>query len=53
VLLGHADEDLGVTYQPWIEVVSSIVRDVDTPLLDTLRPAQRPQPFGARFLTND
>ena len=29
VLFGHADEDLGIAYQPWIEVVSSLVRDGD------------------------
>ncbi len=41
VLFGHADEDLGVAYQPWIEVVTSLARDGDSELLNGLPPAQR------------
>jgi class 3 adenylate cyclase/tetratricopeptide (TPR) repeat protein len=41
VLFGHADEDLEVAYQPWIEVVSFLVRNCDPAVLDGLRPAQR------------
>ena len=41
VLFGHADEDLGVAYQPWIEVVSTLVRHGDSDMLAGLRPAQR------------
>jgi class 3 adenylate cyclase/tetratricopeptide (TPR) repeat protein len=41
VLFGHADEDLGVAYQPWIEVVSSLVRHGDGEVLAGLRSAQR------------
>ena len=29
VLFGHSDEGLGVAYQPWIEVISALVRHVD------------------------
>jgi class 3 adenylate cyclase/tetratricopeptide (TPR) repeat protein len=41
VLFGHADEDLGVAYQPWIEALSSLVRDGDAALIDGLPPAQQ------------
>jgi class 3 adenylate cyclase/tetratricopeptide (TPR) repeat protein len=41
VLFGHSDEDLGVAYQPWIEAVSTLVRDGDTEFVGDLRPAQR------------
>jgi len=41
VLFGHADEDLGVAYQPWIEVIRTLVRDGDPALVDALRSAQR------------
>jgi class 3 adenylate cyclase len=41
VLFGHADEDLGVAYQPWIEVLSTLVRDGAPELVAGLRPAQR------------
>jgi class 3 adenylate cyclase/tetratricopeptide (TPR) repeat protein len=41
VLFGHADEDLGVAYQPWIEVVASLVQHCDPATLDGLRSAQR------------
>jgi class 3 adenylate cyclase/tetratricopeptide (TPR) repeat protein len=41
VLFGHADEDLGVGYQPWIEAVSGLVRADDGEVLDALPTAQR------------
>jgi class 3 adenylate cyclase len=41
VFFGHADEGLGVAYQPWIEVVSSVVRHCDAATLEGLRSAQR------------
>lgn len=41
VLFGHADEDLGVAYQPWIEVVAALVRYGDPETLAGLRSAQR------------
>ena len=41
VLFGHADEDLGIAYQPWIEALSTLVRDGDPDLARQLRPAQR------------
>ncbi len=41
VLFGHADENVGISYQPWIEVVSTLVRDGDPELLAGLRSAQR------------
>lgn len=41
VLFGHASEDVGVAYQPWIELVSNLVRDGDPGLVAGLRPAQR------------
>ena len=41
VLFGHADEDVGISYQPWIEVVSTLVRDGDPELVAGLRSAQR------------
>jgi class 3 adenylate cyclase len=41
VFFGHSDEDLGVAYQPWIEVLSAVVRDVDPDTLAGLRSTQR------------
>jgi class 3 adenylate cyclase/tetratricopeptide (TPR) repeat protein len=41
VLFGHSDEDLGVAYQPWIEVVSGLARNGDPEVIAGLRPAQR------------
>ena len=41
VLFGHADEDLGVAYQPWIEALSTLVRDGDPVFVAGLRSAQR------------
>ena len=41
VLFGHADEDLGVAYQPWIEIVAGLVRHGDAEALAGLRSAQR------------
>ncbi|MGO9875721.1 MAG: ATP-binding protein [Acidimicrobiia bacterium] len=41
VLVGHADEDVGISYQPWIEVLSTLARDGDPELLAGLRSAQR------------
>ena len=41
VLFGHADEDLGVAYQPWIEALSGLVRNSDPGLAAGLRPPQR------------
>jgi class 3 adenylate cyclase/tetratricopeptide (TPR) repeat protein len=41
VLFGHADEDVGISYQPWIEVVSTLVHDGDPALVEGLRAAQR------------
>ena len=41
VLFGHADEGLGVAYQPWIEVASSLVRYSDPGILEALRPGER------------
>lgn len=41
VLFGHADEDLGIAYQPWIEAISGLIRDGDPELLAGLRSAQR------------
>jgi len=41
VLFGHADEDLGVAYQPWIEALGVLARDFDADLLGALRVAQR------------
>src|SRR5262245_34939160 len=41
VLFGHSDEDLGVAYQPWIEVVSGLVRHGDAEVIAGLRAAQR------------
>ena len=41
VLFGHADEDLGIAYQPWIEALSALVRDGDPSLVAGLRSAQR------------
>jgi class 3 adenylate cyclase/tetratricopeptide (TPR) repeat protein len=41
VLFGHSDEGLGVAYQPWIELVSILVRHGDAEMLHRLRPAQR------------
>lgn len=41
VLFGHADADLGVGYQPWIEAMTSLVRHGDADVVASLRPAQR------------
>jgi len=41
VLFGHADEDVGISYQPWIEVVSALVRDGDPEFVAGLPAAQR------------
>jgi len=41
VLFGHADEGLGVAYQPWIEVVSELVEGCDAGLVAGLREGQR------------
>jgi class 3 adenylate cyclase/tetratricopeptide (TPR) repeat protein len=41
VFFGHADEGLGVAYQPWIEVVASVVRHGDAEAIAGLRSAQR------------
>jgi class 3 adenylate cyclase/tetratricopeptide (TPR) repeat protein len=41
VLFGHADEDLGVAYQPWIEALSALVRDVDSAVIEGLPSAQQ------------
>jgi class 3 adenylate cyclase len=40
-LFGHADEDLGVAYRPWIEALSTLVREGDPEWVTGLRPAQR------------
>jgi class 3 adenylate cyclase/tetratricopeptide (TPR) repeat protein len=41
VLFGHAAEDTGIAYQPWIEVISALVRHGDPDTLAGLRVAQR------------
>ena len=41
VLFGRADEDVGISYQPWIEALSTLVRDGDPEWLAGLRSAQR------------
>jgi class 3 adenylate cyclase/tetratricopeptide (TPR) repeat protein len=41
VLFGHADEGLGVAYQPWIEAISALVPHVDPALVAEVRSAQR------------
>jgi class 3 adenylate cyclase/tetratricopeptide (TPR) repeat protein len=41
VLFGHADEDLGVAYQPWIEALTGLVRFGDPSFISGLRGAQR------------
>lgn len=41
VLLGHADEDLGVSYQPWIEALTRLVQFGDPQWVSGLRSAQR------------
>jgi hypothetical protein len=41
VLFGHADEDLGVAYQPWLEVFRALVRHGGDALLGGLPSAQR------------
>jgi class 3 adenylate cyclase/tetratricopeptide (TPR) repeat protein len=41
VLFGHSDEDLGVAYQPWIEILSTLVQHSDPETLASLRSAQR------------
>jgi class 3 adenylate cyclase/tetratricopeptide (TPR) repeat protein len=40
-LFGHADEDAGIAYQPWMEMVSALVRDGDPTLVAVLPSAQR------------
>ena len=47
VLFGHSDEDLGVAYQPWIEVFVGLVRVGDPELVAGLRPAQRTRAWRA------
>jgi class 3 adenylate cyclase/tetratricopeptide (TPR) repeat protein len=41
VLFGHSDEGLGVAYQPWIEVLSALVRHIDPDVVAEVRSAQR------------
>jgi len=41
VLFGHADEDLGVAYHPWIEVLETLVRHGEPRLVTGLPAAQR------------
>jgi class 3 adenylate cyclase/tetratricopeptide (TPR) repeat protein len=41
VLFGHADEDAGISYQPWIEALAGLVRDSAPDLVAGLRPARR------------
>lgn len=41
VLFGHADEDVGISYQPWIEVFKTLIRDGDAALAAGLPSAQR------------
>ena len=41
VLFGRADEDLGIAYQPWIEALSTLVRDGDPAFVAALPAAQR------------
>ncbi len=41
VVFGHADEDVGIAYQPWIEIVAALVRHGDAAVLAGLRSAQR------------
>ena len=41
VLFGRADEDFGIAYQPWIEAVSTLVRDGDPEFVAGLPAAQR------------
>jgi len=41
VVFGHASEDVGIAYQPWIEIVTALVRHGDPEALAGLRSAQR------------
>jgi class 3 adenylate cyclase/tetratricopeptide (TPR) repeat protein len=41
VLFGHADEDLGVAYQPWVEVFQALLGYGDADLAEELPAAQR------------
>jgi class 3 adenylate cyclase/tetratricopeptide (TPR) repeat protein len=41
VLFGHAEEDVGISYQPWIEIIRPLVRDDNLSLLSRLPSAQR------------
>ena len=41
VLFGHSDEGLGVAYQPWIEIISALVRHTDPEVVAEVRSAQR------------
>jgi class 3 adenylate cyclase/tetratricopeptide (TPR) repeat protein len=41
VLFGHADEGFGIAYQPWIEIVTTVVRDCAPAFVTGLRQAQR------------
>jgi len=41
VLFGRADEDLTVAYLPWLEAISSLVREGHKEWVSGLRPAQR------------
>jgi tetratricopeptide (TPR) repeat protein len=41
VLFGHADENAGIAYQPWIEVCKTLVRDGDPGWLSSLASVQR------------
>lgn len=41
VMFGHADEDLGVAYQPWIEALSGLVRDGRPEWVEAVRSAPR------------
>lgn len=40
VVFGHSDEDLGVAYQPWIEVLGEVIRNAEPETLAGLRSAQ-------------
>ncbi len=41
VLFGHADEDVGISYQPWIEALACLARFGDPAWVGGLPPAQR------------
>jgi tetratricopeptide (TPR) repeat protein len=41
VLFGHSDEDLGVAYQPWIELASTLVHHIAPEVFADVRSAQR------------